>query len=203
VTDIQNELSRRTALKRIGIGAAAAWAAPTILSVGPAVAAGSPSPGCGNTPVATTFVPYGSDGWRYRQTANFSGDETGLKPFESVAGYSAGSEAFGNNAGGFGCATDAKTNWDVSTDLLVARNIVLPACASGVVVGVAIDNDIVNVYWDGVDIGGLQSHEGCASRDSFVYVVPDTSQGTHLLGIHARDRGGVTYLDIEVRGFVS
>jgi hypothetical protein len=40
-------VSRRSALKKIGAGAAIAWSAPVIMSVGqPAFAAGTPAPAC-------------------------------------------------------------------------------------------------------------------------------------------------------------
>src|SRR4051812_25038306 len=53
---IQPGLSRRSALKRIGAGAAIAWSAPVILSAGSRAfaAAGSPGPG---TPCNCTLIP--------------------------------------------------------------------------------------------------------------------------------------------------
>ena len=56
---------------------------------------------------------------------------------------------------------------------------------------------------NGQDIsGGLQVHEDCAVRDSFVFSVPESLLvfgGENLLAVRARDRGGISYVDVEIR----
>jgi hypothetical protein len=197
VTEVSDELSRRGALKRLGIGAAAVWAAPAVISIGPSVAAGSPAPTCSD-PEPMTFLAYSSGQWDYRQEAQDSTNEDGIAN-GNLAGYSSGSAPFGNNAG---CALTAVTNWSANSDLLARHLVDLPPCVTSALVAVAVDNNVVSVYWDGVNIGGPNNHEGCATPDSFIYPVPAVlaTPGAHVVGVHAQDHGGVTYLDVEVRG---
>ena len=97
---------------------------------------------------------------------------------------------------------NVKTDWTPNTDMLLRKEFNLPAGASDVVVGVAIDND-VQVWFNGMDIsGGMQVHETCAILDSFVFPVPNSYliAGTNLVAIRGRDRGSDAYVDFEVRG---
>jgi hypothetical protein len=67
-----------------------------------------------------------------------------------------------------------------------------------VVVHIAIDNDI-ELFWNGTPIGSFQ-HGGCASYGSFEVAVPAAllAAGDNVLAARASDRGGETFLDIEV-----
>ncbi len=78
------------------------------------------------------------------------------------------------------------------------KAIDLPAGTPGLTVHVAVDNDAV-VYWNGVQIGSIV-HDGCAARDSLIATVPDSAvlAGKNLLAIRGTDRGGSTYLDLQV-----
>ena len=95
------------------------------------------------------------------------------------------------------------------SDILVRKTFALLA-ATKVKVSFAIDND-VQVFLDGVDqttglgaplLNGLAKHEGCATRPTtsaytFTTATALTS-GSHVLAIRARDRGGISYLDVKV-----
>ena len=115
--------------------------------------------------------------------------------------FDVGNAAFGT--GGF-CLLDStvETVWPLDTDILLRKTFTLPANASSVSVAVAIDND-VQVFVNGVDVsGGLQENEGCAERDRFVFSVPDSLLifgGENLLAVRGRDRGVISYIDVEVR----
>jgi hypothetical protein len=115
--------------------------------------------------------------------------------------FDVGNAAFGT--GGF-CPLDTtvETAWPLETDILLRKTFTLPANASSVSVAVAIDND-VQVFINGVDVsGGLQENEGCAERDRFVFSVPDRLLifgGENLLAVRGRDRGVISYIDVEVR----
>jgi len=153
--------------------------------------------------VEQPLIPYLSTGYSYA-IVNFDDLPGFEQPGYDDSGFSIGDAGFGS--GGF-CPLDstATTAWPLSSDLLVRKSFLLPANASAVVVGVAIDND-AQVFVNGADIsGGLLSHEGCASRDSFVFPVPDSILhfgGSNLLAVRARDRGVISYLDVEVRADV-
>lgn len=150
--------------------------------------------------VEQQLLPYLSTGYRYAMVS-FDALPGFEQPGYDDSGFSTGDAGFGF---GNGCPLDStvKTAWPVSSDLLVRKSFLLPADASAVKVGVAVDND-VQVFVNGVEIsGGLLLHEFCAARDSFIFPVPDAILhfgASNLLAVRARDRGGVSYLDMEVR----
>lgn len=193
MTDLQNRagISRRNAIKTIGAGTAAAWAAPAIVSLSRASAANSPAPPPACVP--GELVSYNSGGWKYLQVSS-----GGTPGFEALgfddSGFATGTGGFGS---GGGCPIQAnrQTQWDVGTDMLLRRQVVVPAGATAVSVYIAIDNDLA-VWWDGVSVGG-GTHDGCSTPDSFVIPVP-TTPGSHVLAIRGIDRGGEAYLDARV-----
>jgi len=150
------------------------------------------------------ILPYLSTGYRY-QVVPYNGGAGFEQPSFNDSGFTLGNAAFGlEPLQHYGCPLDAtaQTLWDVGTDILLRKTFTLPATVSNVKVAVAIDND-VQVFINGVDIsGGLQIHEFCAERDSLIFPVPATILhfgGINVLAVRARDRGGDTYVDVEVR----
>jgi hypothetical protein len=154
--------------------------------------------------VKQPVLPYSSNGYRYAVVSY--GDLPGFEqPSFDDSSFSTGDAAFGFD----GCPLEStiQTTWPLLTDLLLRKSFTLPAGASAVEVGVAIDNDI-QVFVNGVDIsGGLQLREGCAERDSSIFPVPDAILhfgGSNLLAVRARDRGPCCdYADVEVRAEIS
>jgi hypothetical protein len=105
----------------------------------------------------------------------------------------------------------APTQNGPTSDLLVTKTFVLPS-AMTVKIDVAIDNDI-QVFVDGNDVtgnfvansglwggmvGGFQTHTDCAATGSGTFTVSNLQSGTHVLAIHAKDRGLTDYLDAKV-----
>ena len=184
--DAGNRISRRTALRRVGAGAALAWTAPVIASGRVPAFAGSPEGGGG--------VAYGSCGWLFMQVPQGGGGGFENGP---GTGFARGCAPFGSAGLTATCPSlpEPQTNWDVNTDMLLLRTVTIPVGATSVNVGVAIDND-VTVFWDGVLIGS-NGHGGCATFDSFVYSAP-TTPGDHLLAVRGHDFGVVSFLDVSV-----
>jgi hypothetical protein len=171
--------------------------------------------GIGGQPV--TYAAIGGDILPY--------EASGYKYLAGPADHDAGFEApaFNDGAwlagqGGFSdhlapsapyCPIDAEahTPWasqSPPTDMLLRHTFNLPAgFSSDLKVAVAIDNDI-EVWVDGTSIttGGFVSHEGCATRDSFTFTIPNaalsTSTTTHVIAVRARDRGVAAYVDIRL-----
>jgi hypothetical protein len=134
--------------------------------------------------------------------------------FDDVAaGFADGIGAFGsqdvNDPEGCPLYGTDRTYWPAGTDLLLRKTFDLPSGSQGVVVRVAIDDD-VQVFVNGVDVtaagtpnsfdGGFQRHGGCAERDTFVFPIPDAilQVGSNVLAIRARDRGVISYADLRV-----
>ena len=140
-------------------------------------------------------MPYGDSGYSYKVVS--SGELPGFPTKYDSSGFASGTAPFSNGPGG--CGNPQATDWPSSTDLLAVHAVDVPAGATGVSVSVGIDNDIV-VYWDGTKIGS-NSHDGCASNDSFTYQVPQSlsQPGHHEVAFRAIDRGALTYFDATVR----
>jgi hypothetical protein len=151
--------------------------------------------------VAQTVVPYLSTGYRFLVVPQGGGPSGFEQPGFDDSQFSLGDAAFGSPDF---CPLDStvKTPWPLDTDILLRKAFTLPAGGSAQEVGVAIDNDI-QVFVNGVDVsGGLRNSENCAFRDRFVFPVPKTLLilgGNNLLAVRARDRGVVSYVDVEVR----
>jgi hypothetical protein len=167
-----------------------------------------------NCVTAVVLVPYGATGYRFKVLPNSSTPGGGFESpsFDDVAaGFSTGTAPFGAAWEGADCPLDptVQTNWSPDTDILLRKTFVVPAGATNVKVVVAIDND-VQVFVNGVDItasagpaalaDGFQRHGGCAELDSFVFTVPNEIllSGSNLVAIRARDRGGISYADVQV-----
>lgn len=147
-----------------------------------------------------TIIPYLDTDYRY-MVVDFGGGAGFEAPTYDDSAWRIGDAGFGSIGG---CAlnnsTDVKTDWPLNTDILLRKQFNLPAGATNLKVSVAIDND-VRVFINGQDIsGGLRIHDGCPSRDSFVFSAPDgiLEAGTNLLAVRGHDRGGGSYLDVQV-----
>ncbi len=149
----------------------------------------------------TTIIPYLDTNYKFKVVT--SGTLTGFEsPTFDDSGFSTGDAGFGTPTGicALNNSNDVKTSWALNTDILLRKNFNLPAGAFNLKISVAIDNDI-QVFINGVDVsGGLNVHEGCSTRDSFVFTAPDNilNKGGNLLAVRAQDRGVLSYVDVEV-----
>jgi hypothetical protein len=146
---------------------------------------------------AHIVLPYGSE---YHYKVVQTGADQGFQdPAYKASSFQVGRAAFGTGVNGCPLDSTIKTPWSPNTDILVRKAIDLPAGTIGLTVHVAVDNDAV-VYWNGVQIGTIV-HDGCAARDTLIAPVPDSAvlAGKNLLAIRGTDRGGSTYLDLQVR----
>jgi|GEM_PF-849308 len=175
----------------------------------------------------TDILPYAdssgySGGYSYLVPAdNPTIDTTGFaQATYSPAGWASGVAPFGGpipNTTGTSCPLFplVQTAWDNSVEpsiLLLRRPFVLPASFTGSVqIGIAIDND-VQVYFNGQaltspttgqtpDASGFFEHGGCASDNTLVFSIPNSSLvlgGSNLLALRARDDGVLAYVDVQV-----
>lgn len=144
------------------------------------------------------FVPYEATGYHYKVVPT-GADQGFQNPGYNASSFKNGMAAFGTGVNGCPLDSTIKTPWTPNTDILVRKSIDIPAGTTGLTVHLAIDNDAI-VYWNGVQIGTI-THDGCAAHSSLIASVPDTAvlTGKNLLAIRGTDRGGSTYLDLQVR----
>lgn len=147
----------------------------------------------------TDVLPYQAAGWKYQQVGH-----GGLAGFEAPgfndAGWPSGTAPF--RSGG-GCSVQSitpSTAWSTNTDMLVRRHIALAPETSGVEVSIVVDNDAIDVFWNGSRIGGPLTHEGCAfySEPMTFAVNPALVTADNVLAVRVRDRGSESFLDVRV-----
>ena len=152
------------------------------------------------------LLPYLSPDYRFL-VVPFGEGEGFEQPDFDDSHFAVGDTAFGSTDSCCACplVPTVQTPWLLETDLLLRKTFMVPANATTVHVAVAIDND-VQVFINGVEIsGGLQQNEGCAERDRFLFAVPESLlvfDRENLLAVRARDRGGDSYVDVEIRAML-
>jgi RHS repeat-associated protein len=173
-----------------------------------------------------TNLPYGASGYRYLIVTNTSQSTNYYTSFYTTnfvdTNFINGQAAFGTNDGthsSCGLYPNYKTYWKTNTDLLLRRFFYVPPGTTNLNLGLAIDND-AQIYLNGILItnaarvltngisttnaftkGGWFMHEGCAANDSLLLESISNSvwsAGTNLLAVHGRDRGVVTYADVQI-----
>jgi hypothetical protein len=154
---------------------------------------------------AQTIVPYADEGYKYLQIGYSATPPAGFQQadFDDSA-WATGAAGFGVANGWDMCLSPVLPSgspWSVNSQLLVRKTFHLPARATNVKVGVAIDNDL-QVWVNGHDVsGGKKTHTWCATRDSFIFSVDDAylnHGGDNILVVDAFDYGILAYLDIQV-----
>jgi len=59
------------------------------------------------------------------------------------------------------------TEWSVNSRLLIRRTVIVPAGATNVRIMLSVDNDAINVYFNGHLIASNIRHESCPIGDEF------------------------------------
>jgi cell division septation protein DedD len=158
----------------------------------------------GVTSQTLQVIPYGATEYRFK-TYGLGGVPAGYGSEASEEpGFATGDAAFGS---GGGCPLQAtvKTNWPISTEIVLRKSFDLPPGAANLRVMVAIDND-VEVFLNGVNLsGGLVQHENCPDLDEFRFDASDSilKAQNNVLAIRGRDRGVESCLDMRVLAEIS
>jgi hypothetical protein len=151
---------------------------------------------------ASAILPFGASGYSYKVVSSNTASPSGwqLSSFNEAAnGFVAGAAPFAST--GSPCFYVPATTWTARTDILVRRTFTL-ASAQSIQVRVAVDNNIVAIYLNGVLMsGGPTSHTGCAvpnAADNSVFTGTGAA-GTNLITVRAHDQGGTgSFLDVRV-----
>jgi alpha-tubulin suppressor-like RCC1 family protein len=202
-------VARRLLVLVVAVAVSAAYGSRVVKASDPTeTASPTPSPSTGidkaagpsSSPLEAGRMPvmdYGASGYRYKVVSQGALSGFEAPGYDDVAGgFGTGSAAFADDT----CSGPYATSWTGNTDILLRREVNMPAGASGVRVSVAIDNDI-QVFWNGNDIsGGLIQSEGCATYDEYTFTVPDylLQAGDNLLAARGRERGQSQRIDLKV-----
>lgn len=169
------------------------------------VAQASPAADPGTTANTVELLSYGASGYRYLEfgastpaTPPTDFDEPGFD--DSAFGTGAAGFGYFSNAGG--CGNPPITAWSENSNLVVRKEITVPAGATGLRIMIAIDNDIEGVFFNGTRLPGQYpfKHDGCAHKDSFRFDIPQSLvlTGLNLVAFHVLDRGGQTFFDTRI-----
>jgi hypothetical protein len=97
------------------------------------------------------------------------------------------------------------TNWPIKTRLIIRRVVPIEpengrVPVENVRVLVAVNNDIINIFWNGTRIGGPIRHEGCPVQDEFRFDVPQQLllTGENLVAFDVLDRGTESFFDARI-----
>jgi hypothetical protein len=165
-------------------------------------------PGIASAQTETILVPYGADGWRYREVHNGSGIGFEAGPEDLTWNFKSGIAPFGGGSdlapGACPLQAGVQTPWLTDTDMLLRRTVTIPRGTTNVKVKVVIDND-AKVYWNDQDVGGGGLRGGCPRRDNPVEVPVTVSPegGDYLLAIRAIDVGVESFVDVQVTGVLA
>jgi len=199
--------------------------APSTLTGFPQAVTVDPTAGITFSATGGDIVPYGSSYLYFNGAYDV---DPGFQAADySTAGWNTGSGAFGT-VGSTTCPIFSdpdfplRTNWPISTDLLLRKTFPLPSgWNQPLTISAAIDNDVIMyvnghaLTTDGVNAlyafpsngnysfdptSGFVKHENCATKGELTFTVPAgfLVAGQNLLAIRARDRGGVDYIDLKV-----
>ena len=152
---------------------------------------------------ATAILPFGASGYSYKVVSSGTASPSGwqLSTFNEAAnGFVAGTAPFAST--GAPCSYVPATTWTAKTDILIRRSFTLGPTQHGVQVRVAVDNDIIQIFLNGVAMsGGPTSHNGCAAPNAAdnSFFTGTGSTGPNLLTIRAHDKGPTgSFLDVRV-----
>ena len=152
------------------------------------------------TITANAIVPFGSSGYIYKVVASNVASPTGWQlPAFPGTGFAAGTAPFAAPAGA--CTYVPATAWTIKTDILVRKTFTLGS-AQPVQVRVAVDNNIIEVYLNGVAMtGGPLLHDGCAvpnAADNSIFTGTGVA-GTNVVAIRAKDKSPTgSFLDVRI-----
>jgi hypothetical protein len=152
----------------------------------------------------TILVPYGADGWRYREVYHGRGNGFEAGPEKPDWSFKSGIAPFGGGPdlapGGCPLQTGVQTPWLIDTDMLLRRTVVVPPGTTDVKVNIVIDNN-VQVFWNNQAVHSAE-RGGCPSRDNPVVapVAVKPEGGNYLLAIRAIDVGFESFVDVQVTG---
>ncbi len=196
--------SRRQVLKFLTTGlagglflgsknATARSAAPTSLVAlqAPGASFGSSSNPTPIGPSTFEVLSYRKTGYRFKINPLYQAPPRGFEreDFDDT-NFDTGNAAFGSQ-GTCPLQSTVGTLWPLLSQLIVRRFISIPTGATGVRIMISVDNDIVGLFFNGVQIAGNVIHEECPVLDQFQFDVPTrlVRPGMNLIAVHVMDRG--------------
>ncbi len=145
---------------------------------------------------------FGAPGYSYYTTTDPASAPPGWQTASFPDGWATGAAPFGSLTY---CANEpynlppVVTNWGIGTPsyVLIRKDFFVPN-GEAASIQVLVDND-VQVFLNNVDVsGGLKTHENCANVNPVAPISVTLAPGINKLAIIAKDRGGQSYLDLQV-----
>ena len=151
-------------------------------------------------PNTFALLPYQAANYRYLVVPLGKKPPLGFEqPNFDDTGFALGSAAFGSG-GNCPLQSTVQTNWPVNSQLLVRHIVEIPEGATNVRVMVSVNNDIVDVFFNGTSITRPIRHENCPIQDEFRLDVPLklVHPGQNLIAFHVLDRGVESFFDARI-----
>jgi predicted double-glycine peptidase len=149
------------------------------------------------------LLPYQAANYRYLVVNQGATPPAGYEqPSFNDSAWNVGTAAFGFSTNRCLLPKSARTLWPVNTHLLVRRIVSIPAGATNVRVMIAVDNDIVDVFFNGERMSTPLTIDGCPNLDGIHIDVQQSlvKTGDNVVAYHVSDRGDETFFDTRILG---
>ena len=149
------------------------------------------------------LTPYRDGNYRYLVLQQGDAPPIGFEQAGfNDAVWKSGKAAFGNTPPGPGCplAFTVQTPWPTLTDLVVRKRLLVPTAQSHLQIRIAVDNRVMQLFFNGKEIPVRIAATSCAELDQFSVDVPASlvQAGENLVVVHARDDGVESFFDMRV-----
>jgi hypothetical protein len=114
-------------------------------------------------------------------------------------GFLTGNGPFGSG-GGCPLQSSVATDWPINTQLIVRQFVSIPAGAGNVHISLSVDNDVLGVFFNGIQIAGPIQHDECPGQDEFRFDVADSlvHPGDNIVAFRVLDRGFESFFDARI-----
>jgi len=146
-------------------------------------------------------IKYQDSGYKYFQIPSDGVPTTGWQDLAfDDSTWNTGQAAFGSG-GACPLQSTVKSIWTVNSDLLVRRKVKMQAGMTNIKFKAAVDNKIVEVWFNGTQISGSIPHDFCPHYDDISVNVPGglVIAGTNIIAVRVRDTGLESFFDMALK----
>jgi len=146
-------------------------------------------------------IKYQDSGYKYFQIPSDGVPTPGWQDLAfDDSTWNTGQAAFGSG-GACPLQSTVKSVWTINSDLLVRRKVKLQAGMTNIKFKAAVDNKIVEVWFNGTQISGSMNHDFCPHYDDISVDVPGglVIAGTNIIAVRVRDTGLESFFDMALK----